>query len=253
MTGEAYFAGLSLGAIVYCAAAVFIAALVRGYSGFGLSALIVTSLALVIPPAEVVPLAMLLEVLASITMLRQVWREVAWRETGLLLAAALVGTPFGVWLLTVLSVDVMRVVISLVVLAASLGIWFGLRFRNLTGRGPLVVTGLMSGLIQGSAGVGGLVLVLYFLSVSASAVVLRSTMILCLLCVGAYSLAVAAYNDLVTIEVLLRGGFLALPLVFGNALGNYRFLATSPQSFRRFALVLLMSLSLLGLGRAVLA
>ena len=65
MTGEAYFAGLSLGAIVYCAAAVFIAALVRGYSGFGLSALIVTSLALVIPPAEVVPLAMLLEVLAS--------------------------------------------------------------------------------------------------------------------------------------------------------------------------------------------
>ena len=147
----------------------------------------------------------------------------------------------------------MRVVISLVVLAASLGIWFGLRFCSLTVSGPLVGTGLMSGLIQGAAGVGGLVLVVYYLSVSASALVLRSTMILCLLCIGAFSLAVAAYNGLVTSEVLLRGGLLALPLVLGNLLGNHRFLATSPQSFRRFALILLMTLSLLGLGRAVFA
>ena len=82
------------------------------------------------------------------------------------------------------------------------------------------------------------------------AAAIRSTLILYLLCVGAYGLAVAAFNGLVTFEVLLRGGLLALPLVFGNALGNHRFLATSPQSFRRFALVLLMTLSLLGLGRA---
>ena len=137
MTGDAYFAGLSLGAVVFACTAVFLAALVRGYSGFGLSALMVTSLALVIPPVEVVPMAMALEVVASLTMRRRVWHDVSWRETGLLLIAAAIGTPFGLWLLTALPADLMRVVISLIVLCACLGIWFGIKFRGLESRGAL--------------------------------------------------------------------------------------------------------------------
>ena len=251
MTGEAYFAGLSLGAVVFACTAVFLAALVRGYSGFGLSALMVTSLALVIPPVEVVPMAMALEVVASLTMLRRVWHDVSWRETGLLLIAAAIGTPFGLWLLTALPADVMRVVISLIVLCACLGIWFGIKFRGLESRGALAGTGLISGLAQGAAAVGGLPLVLYFLSVSATAVATRATLIVYLLIVGAFSFAVAGFNDLVTLEMVLRGALLSLPLVIGNALGNHRFLKASPESFRRFALVLLMTLSSLGLLRAV--
>lgn len=250
MTGEAYFAGLSLGAVVFCCTAVFLAALVRGYSGFGLSALIVTSLALVIPPVEVVPMAMALEVIASVTMLRQVWRDVSWRETGMLLIAAAIGTPFGLWLLMALSADDMRLVISLVVLCACLGIWFGVRVRGLESRSAVAGTGLISGAAQGAAAVGGLPLVLYYLSVSAPAVVIRATLIVYLLLVGAFSFAVASFNGLVTLEIVLRGALLSVPLVIGNALGNHRFLKASPDSFRRFALVLLMILSLLGLLRA---
>ena len=248
---EATFAGLSLGAVVFSCTAIFFAALVRGYSGFGLSALMVTSLALVIPPVEVVPMAMALEVVASVTMLHRVWRDVSWRRTGLLLIAAAIGTPFGLWLLTTLSADVMRVVISLIVLCACLGIWFGLKFRGLESRGAVAGTGLISGVAQGAAAVGGLPLVLYFLSVSAPAVVIRATLIVYLLFVGAFSFAVAGYNGLVTPEMVLRGALLTLPLVIGNALGNHRFVTASPESFRRFALVLLMILALLGLLRSL--
>ncbi len=249
---EAYFAGLSLGALVYALAAVFLAALVRGYSGFGLSALIVTSLALIVPPAEVVPVAMFLEVAASIGMARLVWRDVAWPATRVLLAAACLGTPLGILLLTALSADAMRVVISLLVLGASLALWFGLRFHAFLGRGAILGTGLVSGVANGSAAVGGLPLVLYFLSVSASAVVVRATLMIYLMFLSGYGLAVAAWSGLVTFEVLLRGAIFCLPLAFGIALGNHRFLRTSPESFRRFALGLLMVLSLLGLLRAAL-
>jgi uncharacterized membrane protein YfcA len=251
MTGaEPYFAGLSLAALTYALAAVFLAALVRGYSGFGLSALIVTSLALVVPPVEVVPLVMLLEVAASIGMIRRVWRDVAWPATGVLLAGACAGTPLGVLLLTALPADAMRVVISLLVLGASLALWFGLRFHALLGRGAVLGTGLVSGLANGSAAVGGLPLVLYFLSVSAGAAVVRATLIVYLLFLSGFGFGVAAWNGLVTFEVLLRGAIFCLPLAFGIALGSNRFLRSSPESFRRFALVLLMALSLLGLLRA---
>ena len=248
---EPYFAGLSLPDLTYALAAVFLAALVRGYSGFGLSALIVTSLALVVPPVEVVPLAMFLEVAASIGMIRHVWRDVAWPATGVLLAGACAGTPLGLLLLAALPADAMRVVISLLVLGASLALWFGLRFHALLGRGAVLGTGVVSGLVNGSAAVGGLPLVLYFLSVSARAAVVRATLIVYLLFLGGFGLAVAACNGLVTIEVLLRGAILCLPLAFGVALGSNRFLRTSPESFRRFALLLLMAMSLFGLLRAL--
>ncbi len=251
IAGEAYFAGLSLGALVYAAAAVFVAAVVRGYSGFGLSALIVTSVALVVPPIEVVPVAMLLEVIASLGLIRRVWRDVAWPATGVLLAGAALGTPLGLALLAALPADLMRVVISLLVLCASLALWSGLRVRGIEGRGAILGTGLVSGMASGAAAVGGLPIVLYFLSASAGAAVVRATLIVYLIFLGVYGLAVAAWNGIVGPEVLLRGAFFALPLVFGVALGNHRFVTTSPESFRRFALLLLIVLSLLGVLRAL--
>lgn len=52
--GDVYFAGLGFGPMLFALATVFLAALVRGYCGFGLTALVVTSLTLVLPPTEAV-------------------------------------------------------------------------------------------------------------------------------------------------------------------------------------------------------
>lgn len=251
MTGpEPYFAGLSLAALASGFVAVFLAGLVRGYSGFGLSAVVVTGLALFVPPVEVVPLAMFLEVFVSFCLFRQVWRDVAWPATGVLLAGACAGTPLGILLLVALPADGMRAVISLLVLGASLALWFGLRFRALLGRGAVLGTGLVSGLANGSTAVGGLPLVLYFLSVSADAAVVRATLMVYLLFLSGFGFAIAAWNGLVNLELVLRSAAFLPPLAIGITLGSNRFLQTSPESFRRFALVLLVILSLLGLLRA---
>ena len=66
---------LSAAAWIFLAAAVFFAAIVRGFVGFGFSALTVASLVFVLPPAVVVPLVLMLEVAASIQMLPGAWRH----------------------------------------------------------------------------------------------------------------------------------------------------------------------------------
>ncbi len=48
--------GLSPAMLLYAVLAIGVAAFIRGYSGFGFSALTVTSLSLILPPAEVIPL-----------------------------------------------------------------------------------------------------------------------------------------------------------------------------------------------------
>ena len=71
--------GLSPGMLLYALSAILLAAVIRGYSGFGFSALTVTSLSLILPPAEVVPTAFLLEIAASMFMLPMVWRSIDWQ------------------------------------------------------------------------------------------------------------------------------------------------------------------------------
>jgi len=250
--GSPLIAGLSAGESAYAATVVFAAALIRGYSGFGLSAIVVISLTLVLPPAEVVPIGILLEIVASLGVLPQVWRVAAWPTMGLLLLGACLGTPLGVFLLTDLPVNVMRAAIASIVLCASLLLLFGTRWRLKPDTVPVLGTGAISGVANGAAAVGGLPVVLFFLSTDTVAATARATVIIYLMILGLYGSAALYIGGLLTLEVLARTALLCIPLFLGVAFGHRHFLRTSPESFRRFALWLLIVLSSAGLLRAIL-
>ena len=245
-------AALTAPALAAGVTAAFVAGLVRGYSGFGLSAIVVTSLSLFLVPTEAVPIAVLLEIIATLGIIRQVWSEVAWRELGVLLIGASVGTPLGLLLLTGLPADTMRLAIAGIVLTASLL----LLLRPGIGLSPSapksLAVGAISGVINGAAAVGGLPVVLYFLFVGLPAAAARATIMTYLLLLSAYNLAALHLAGLLTETVGWRTLLLCLPLFLGIGLGHRRFLASSPDSFRRMALVLLIGLSLAGLLRALL-
>lgn len=238
--------------IVTAIVVVFLAAMVRGYSGFGFSALIVISLTLLLPPAEVVPIAILLEIAGSLGLLKQVWKDIAWRTTAWLLAGAGLGMPAGFALLVHLPAETMRVVIALLVLGASVLIWFGFRLRGTSSVGRDVATGVASGLANGTAAVGGLPVVLLFISSARSAASTRATLIVYLLISDLYGAGLAWGNGLVTGLVLERAGLFCVPLFLGQWLGHRRFIATAPDDFRRFVLILLMTLATAALARSAL-
>ncbi len=83
-------------AVIVMVAGLLVASFARGYSGFGFSAILVASWSLVAPPSLPVAVAVMFEVSASIMQAASVWRDVDWRRIGLLLAGALVCSPFGV-------------------------------------------------------------------------------------------------------------------------------------------------------------
>src|SRR6185295_13717693 len=80
-------------------AAIFLAAIVRGFSGFGFSLLSITAISLVMPAREIVPSIFLLEVAASLNLIPSIWREIDWRSLRWLLLGYIVALPFGVHML----------------------------------------------------------------------------------------------------------------------------------------------------------
>ena len=179
--------GLSPGMLFYAFSAIFIAAVIRGYSGFGFSALTVTSLSLILPPAEVVPTAFLLEIAASMFMLPMVWRSIDWQKLNWLVLGILAGTPAGLLFLAEVPQDPVRFTISGFVLVACYLLWKNVRIRSEGGRIRLLVIGSFSGLVNGAAGIGGLPIVLFLLAGSIRAEVLRATIVAFLFCSDIYA------------------------------------------------------------------
>ena len=101
-------------------AVVFAAGIVRGFAGFGFSALCVAGLSLLLPPAQVVPPVFMLEVLASVTLLRGALRDVDWRWLAWLVAGNALFIPLGVATLAYLPDTPLRLVIGALLLAAAL-------------------------------------------------------------------------------------------------------------------------------------
>jgi len=242
-------AGLSPVMVAFSLVVVFPAAIVRGYSGFGFSALLVAGLSLFVAPAEVVPVALLLEIAASLHMLPKVWKDVDRRLVGWLFLGAATATPLGSHLLATLPASPMRITLYVVCLVAALAIRGGLRARNGHGVGPIVGAGLVGGAVNGATAMGGLMVVIFLLTGSMAAAAMRASLIAFFLVLDMYATALMGAESLLTGDVLLRTAIFTLPLLAGNMLGHSTFVAMAPESFRRYTLTLLVILSGGGLLR----
>lgn len=246
--------GLSSLELAYCAVALFGAGVVRGYSGFGLSALVMTSLALVIPPSQIVPITLLLEVLATLVLFRDIRGDIVWRLLIWLLVGAVVATPLGLLFLQQLSADTVRLTLSGFILCACILLW-----RKATqeswGQGslPAFLTGIVSGIANGAAAVGGLPVVIFLVAAVSGAGALRATAMAYLLLLNTYGFSATYVAGLVDSQVLLRLGVFMVPALLGVYFGHRRFLRANPESFRRFALVLLAFLAIIGIARVLIS
>ena len=244
--------GLSPLMLLYAFFAIGVAAYIRGYSGFGFSALTVTSLALILPPSEVVPTAYMLEVAASIHMLPLVWRSIDWKILRWLVIGAVMGTPFGIIFLEEVPQETMRLVISGIVLTASLLLWKNIRIKSSANWYSILAVGFFSGVINGAAAIGGLPVVLFFLSISLGSALSRASMVAYLFIIDLYAVFLPGSQQLISTELLGRTVIFLIPLLVGIYIGHRSFVKTTPESFHKFALSLLIVLSLAVIVRAVL-
>ncbi|WP_051559985.1 sulfite exporter TauE/SafE family protein [Marinobacterium jannaschii] len=243
---------LPLWQLVLAAVIVFAAAIMRGFSGFGFSALTVTSLALFMPPKLIVPVIFLLEIAASAHLLPGVLRQIDRKLLLHLSIGMMLFTPGGVWLLAHLDADYTRLVISGLVLLIALVLLAGIQQKENSPSLPFV-TGCVSGAVNGAAAIGGLPVVLMMLYSGMSAIATRATLVAYFVVTDIYAMAWMGHQDLLTAEVVSLSLLVLLPMTAGIGLGSWLFRRSGQGGFRTLALVLLLLVSGIGLVRAGMA
>ena len=235
----------------FMALAFLVAAFVRGYSGFGFSALVVASSALVTNPLYFVAVVMFCEFGMTLQQWSGIWRDVAWRRVIALMIGAILGLPLGLWALTGIGADAARAVVSIYVLFMCAVMLMGWRITRPQGDAGHLVVGVVSGLAN-APGMGGLPVATYFTAQGIGAASFRATLIAYFALLDIYSAPVMWWHGLVTWDTLYAAA-LSVPIIgFGTWAGGRHFLRTDPQDFRRFAIFLLAGLAAMGLLKSVL-
>jgi uncharacterized membrane protein YfcA len=230
-------------------AAIFLAAIVRGFSGFGFSLLSITAISLFMPAREIVPSIFLLEVAASLNLIPSIWREIDWRGIAFLLIGYVIALPFGVYALANVPAPPMQLALGIFVIGTAIMMLNGFRLERTPGSLATTATGAASGLLNGAFGTGGPPVVLFYFSTPAAAAVGRASVIAFFLSTDTLGLAELARNGLVTAQSFVQ--FVAwLPaLLVGVFVGAKGFKHMDQAKFRRAVLAILILLAAIGLGK----
>ena len=231
--------------------ACLLAAFVRGYSGFGFSALMVSASALVMNPLHIVGVVMVCEFVMTFQQWRGVRADVDWRRVLALMIGAGVGLPLGLLGITRMGVDGVRAIIAVYVLFMCAVMLAGWRTRGEHGFAPHLGVGVFAGFAN-SVGMAGLPVATYLTAQGVAAGVFRGTLIAYFAALDLFSLPLMWGTGIIVWDTF-KVALAAMPLMWvGIWAGGRHFLATDPQDFRKFAIGLLAVLAVINLVKVVL-
>ncbi|WP_394151313.1 TSUP family transporter [Vibrio maritimus] len=195
------------------------AGVVRGYSGFGFAVIAALCLNFVFTPIESIVIAITLDLLSSVCLLRGVHTEIDKPLVKQLITGMLIATPFSLFVVSWISSEALKMLIAGLSMAAGGLIMLDLRLRWLDKRYSLAV-GAFSGFGMTAGSAGGPPLILYLLNLTMSSKELRATAIVFFMVSALTSLvgltAIGAVN-----RYLMLVGLALLPFALvGNLFGQ---------------------------------
>ena len=239
--------------LIFCVVVVFLAGAVRGFSGFALSALIMATLATMIPPVELIAVCSILELCAGFMMLRGGIRDADMKVAFGLAIFGAFGAPLGLYMTTTLPVETSKMIALFLILSLAVLQLLKVRAAFLATGPGLAISGFAAGVATGLASVGGMVVALYVLARQAPAKVMRASLVVYLF-LGTVSGFLYLYlYGMLTPTVFARGAILVIPCLLGVAVGKTIFRPQFEKYYRPFCLLLLMGLAATGLMRLGLA
>jgi uncharacterized membrane protein YfcA len=226
--------GLTEIQIAVAIAAAFGAAFVRGLAGFGMAILLVPVMGLAIPPAEAVVVANWLGLLIGLVGLKKILK--ASEKTAFqIAAAAVISVPVGVWLLDAADANLARLLIALIAFGSFLLVLLPKKPAHYAPSLPETgITGVLSGILTGFAGMPGPPVVPYYLRREISPELARASMMTIFLVtslagvVSAFALGVATVREPVFAALLFPA------VLLGNWLGTKAFGKISDTAWRSF-------------------
>ena len=242
---------LSLVEIYFIIFTVFIASVIRGFNGFGFSATCISGFSFILPAIEIVPIILILEVIISIFMVPYIWNKIDWNFVLKLLIGIAVGSPIGLYLLKYLSPDTTHLSVCLLVVFFSFLLMRGYKNNKINNNYGKLITGIISGTINGLTTLGGMPVALFLLVTSIQPAIIRGSLAALFFLTDIYAFALSFFAGIVDLTTFYRTLPLIVILPIGVYIGDSFFVKSKEATYRKVVFYFLIFISIFGIFRAI--
>lgn len=225
--------------LAFLFAIVFVAGIIRGFLGFGSALLTVPALSVLYGPAPAVVIGVLIEIPTSLGLLPVAIRYSERRTVLSMLLTFIVFVPVGALLLKAVDPELMKTVISFLVLVMVGIIKLQDRLVLFLSRSGTLVAGAISGIAQGMTGMAGPIFVTAMLARGENAILTRANIVA--LAGGIIAISVVSFwaTGLVTRETIIYTLIATPSILLGVWAGSMLFRRLSHWNLRSIILVFL--------------
>ena len=233
-------ADLSAGALAFLIGSAFIAALARGFSGFGAALIFLPLAATVVEPKIASPLLLITDAVLALGFIPNAFRTADKREVSIMGVGAAVGIPVGTVLLV--RMDPIHIRWAVVVLAtAMLALLIsGWRYRGKPTPPLTFGVGAFAGVCSGAAQVGGPAVIAYWLGSTTPAAIIRANIILYFAISTAIAIVAYFFGGVLTLVVLKLCLVVGPAYALGLFIGARLFGIADESVFRRICYALIV-------------
>ena len=242
---------LSLIEIYYVILIVFIASIIRGFNGFGFSAICISGFSFILPAIEIVPIILALEVVISIFMAPYIWNKIDWRFVFKILLGIIIGSPIGLYLLKYLNPQTTHLSICLLIIFFSILLMQGFSNQKINNNYGKFFIGIVSGTLNGLTTLGGMPVALFLLITSIQPAVIRGSLAALFFLTDIYAFVLSFFSGIVDITTIYRVIPLIIILPLGVFIGNKFFVKSKEETYRKVVFYFLILISIFGFFRII--
>ncbi|MBO1075778.1 sulfite exporter TauE/SafE family protein [Roseomonas marmotae] len=236
-----------LPALLATLGAALMAGLARGFSGFGSALIFIPLASAALGPKLAAPLLLLVDNVTTLPLLPSAWRRADRAQVAALAGGAVLGAPFGTWLLLQADPVLLRWGICLLALGMLGLLASGWRYHGRPALPLSLMVGAGSGLCSGASQLGGPPVVAYWLGGAIPAAQVRANLVLFFAASGVISAAAYLLGGLLGAEAALLALMVSPLYALGVWGGSRMFGRASEAGFRRACFWLIGLAAVLGL------
>jgi len=228
---------------------VFIAGTIRGFAGFGAALAMVPPLSGVFGPTKAIALVAIIESIGMIQLLPNAIKQADWQYVKPLILTALLSVPIGVSLLVIINPDVIKIIMSMIVLIFILAMGLGWQRAAQFNLGPVLGVGILSGFLAGITGMAGPPVILYLLSPKGMVPDgVRASLIIFFGITGIVTMTSIFLMSNIEFSTLIDSILILVPVfMLATYFGTKLFNKSKNKSYRNVALILLGLISTISL------
>lgn len=228
-----------------------LSAVVQGITGFGFSLVAFPLLALMLPLQAVTPILVLSSLILNVVVFKSV-DGIQLKGIRAMTLLAIISTPIGAYLLKVVSPDVLKIAVGIVITSTALFLLKGYQVkfkRELLARS---ITGFFSGLLNGTLSMSGPPIILYMSNQGVKKDKLRGSFSLFAMITNVFAIVTLYFAGLINSKIIVSFAQMIPALIVGVILGVIISRKVNELLFRKVTLYLLVAMGISTLVVAIL-